>query len=432
MSTKKSRLPKQETLSQSEETRAEDDGGEVSSEAKPGASLGLEADEVRSITMEIPGEAIVTPAKTEVEEPEAELAAANDGEGLESPTEGESETPSEDEAAVSSDPTTGQSEPATPEPLTFSAITPAPTADPATPTAGQAEADGATPASASAPPESDDEAFLRRVVLPAAPAPPARPTPVGATPEYPFFDAGSDDDRTVISDPPSPEILAAMTPPTAPAGSRLGARLETAPLAAFSARAGGRISLSVPQLGGVVAAALLVGGILGAALSGSDGEEARPISSARAEAQPVRRGLPEVVPLSRTERAADDLQPVKTDSPAGAVSSPAHPGEDRVPAEAVEAAPIRPRFSARRLEAIIQTAPHPTAEAPATEAPATEAPTREASTPEAPATEAPATETRRRPAVSSPGSAEADDRPAAASRPGRGKKPGKNWVDPFE
>jgi hypothetical protein len=90
-------------------------------------------------------------------------------------------------------------------------ITPAPEAL-ETPFASETRSSDETPFAAA----SADEEFLRRVVLPPPPMPPAgSPLPaVGAPPMAELTQAESDDgDRTVISEPPSPAMLAALRPP---------------------------------------------------------------------------------------------------------------------------------------------------------------------------------------------------------------------------
>jgi len=389
---------------------------------KPTNDQGLERrpEGGRSITMEIPGDGIPTPATPDHElaageaavaadDPAAALAASSDD-----PDDGAPGPTADAVAMAAADPPADQNggdggDDALPVAHETASAAEPPAAEAEGAASTRATHDGSMPAAASPTAESDDEAFLRRVVLPATPPPP----PADATPEYPYFEEDSDDDRTVISDPPSPEILAAMAPPTAPTGARTGSRLEPTPppltAVAKAARGGRRVTLSLPQLGGVIGAALLVGGLLGAALSGSDAEETRPISSARAEAQPARRGLPEVVPLPPGSRADDEPA-------AGALAAPARAGYlggDVVPTTPAEAAPaqeatfheVRP---ARRLEAIVQPAPAP----PATPAEAQ-------------------TEPAAAPARSDETPSE-DDRRGGETRPARAKKPAKNWVDPFE
>jgi hypothetical protein len=121
-----------------------------------------------------------------------------------------------------------------------------------------AEAVDALAASASPavePPVHEDEEFLRRVVLPTELR--AIIPGSGALPAEPMSLAESQD-RTVISDPPSPEILAAMAAPLPPVTAR--------PAAAFAGwndrqhADGRRWQLHTWQLGGLLLAAAIGGG----------------------------------------------------------------------------------------------------------------------------------------------------------------------------
>ena len=102
-----------------------------------------------------------------------------------------------------------------------------------------------------------DEDFLRRVVLPPLPRD-ARPTgeraAVGA-----LGSAGALDDHTVISEPPSPELLASLAvPPIAPAAAPLAAPQSSG----MVARRRGGVRLSYLQFGGLMLLAIGVGTIL--------------------------------------------------------------------------------------------------------------------------------------------------------------------------
>jgi hypothetical protein len=138
------------------------------------------------------------------------------------------------------------------------------------------EADGEVdaPAEVHAPvvatPANPDDEFLRRVVLP-TPVPTIT-RPAGALPFEPMSLAESQD-RTVISEPPSPEILAAMSAPVpvaapVPALSASGAH-PGLPLGwqdSGYSRPARRWQLSSMQLGGLLLAAAIGGAFIGGTL----------------------------------------------------------------------------------------------------------------------------------------------------------------------
>ena len=106
---------------------------------------------------------------------------------------------------------------------------------------------------------TQDADFLRRVVLP-PPFPPAGAPAAGAFPAETMTTAESQD-RTVISDPPSREVLAAMAPPRAPAAAPTGA-----PFAGWQSRGSRKLQLAPWQLGGLLMAAAVGGGLVGGLL----------------------------------------------------------------------------------------------------------------------------------------------------------------------
>ena len=98
------------------------------------------------------------------------------------------------------------------------------------------------------PPAMRDEEFLRRVVLPPLPSASAGP---GALPHGSYVDEDSQD-KTVISDPPSPEMLAAFARPTAPAPSAFRRRLKAT------------VEFTTLELVGLLTGTALAGGLMGA------------------------------------------------------------------------------------------------------------------------------------------------------------------------
>jgi hypothetical protein len=117
---------------------------------------------------------------------------------------------------------------------------------------GGVDALAASASPAVEPPVHEDEEFLRRVVLPTELR--AIIPGSGALPAEPMSLAESQD-RTVISDPPSPEILAAMAAPLPPVDAR-----PAAAFAGWNDRDLRRWQLHTWQLGGLLLAAAIGGG----------------------------------------------------------------------------------------------------------------------------------------------------------------------------
>jgi hypothetical protein len=215
-----------------------------------------------------------------------------------------------------------------------------------------------------------DEDFLRRVVLP--------PLPLDARPAARFGE-----DHTVISEPPSPELLASMAiAPRAPSAAPLVMPQSHATVAAVRAK---RVRLTIPQFGVLMVMAV----VLGAFLPGQ---------------------LRAILPAPVTSLLS---APAGT-APAEQISAPVAP--ERAPAEAKVAAIPTPAAPEKPAAEAPVVTPSPTAAAPAS------------SPPPAPAA----------PPVSA--QADATVRPAAkptkagpAKRIRRAKRaPKKAFVDPFE
>jgi hypothetical protein len=176
---------------------------------------------------------------------------------------------------------------------------------------GQAGASGLI-LGGSAPPAMRDEEFLRRVVLPPLPAQPA-----GSLPQAGFY---SDSDKTIISDPPSPEMVASWGRPTAAERVR-----------AIKRRLQVRVELTTLKLLGLLTGSALAGGIIGGLLTSvptADAGAQRPAAAAAVIARPpavVPTQAPAVIPLPTVPRptvealppppnyiSPDDQPPVKT------------------------------------------------------------------------------------------------------------------------
>jgi hypothetical protein len=157
------------------------------------------------------------------------------------------------------------------------------------------------PPMAAAPPAVDEE-FLRRVVLPPLPRTPSRPTlagmPVVPIENNPF------DDHTVISAPPSAELLASMAPVAPRAGSHSlpvpGERRRDKP-----------VRLSYTQL----AALLILAGVGGGVASGYLRDRPAPTAAVAPErAAPA----PTPAPAAAAPAAAAPTTPAVTPTPPAA------------------------------------------------------------------------------------------------------------------
>ncbi len=102
--------------------------------------------------------------------------------------------------------------------------------------------------SPSAPPTRDEE-FLRRVVLPPLPT----TAPSGSVPRQSYYEEDTQD-KTVISDPPSPEMVASWGRP-----SRAGATAR-----ALQRRMKAPVALTTLELLGLLTGSALAGGLIGA------------------------------------------------------------------------------------------------------------------------------------------------------------------------
>jgi hypothetical protein len=214
---------------------------------------------------------------------------------------------------------------------------------------GEGEPEPAALASQLAP---GDEDFLRRVVLPPLPQD-ARATFAIARSGL----AGETDDHTVISEPPSPELLASMAvAPRAPAAAPLASPQATASVAARPKR----VRLTVPQFGVLMVGALVLGAflpgqlrailpppltsLLGPNAAGVGvGQHAPPIAPERAAA-----------PAAATPAAvAVPAPPPPAEIPAGATAKAAPPPPpaatvaETKPAAAAPSTPARPEATAR-------------------------------------------------------------------------------------
>ena len=108
---------------------------------------------------------------------------------------------------------------------------------------------------------SADEEFLRRVVLPPPPVSVSAPLPAVGAPAVAELDDGESEERTVISEPPSPAMLAALASPPPPQ-----AAAAAVPFAGWQGRSGRRVSLTPMQLGGLLLVAAVGGGFAGGVL----------------------------------------------------------------------------------------------------------------------------------------------------------------------
>jgi hypothetical protein len=177
------------------------------------------------------------------------------------------------------------------------------------------------------PPAMRDEEFLRRVVLPPLPSPAA-----GVQPQRSFLDEDSED-KTVISDPPSPEMVASWGRP-----SRASATAR-----AFKRHLKARVELTTLKLLGLLSGSALAGGVVGALLmsvpqAAADRQVVSPTVVVGASDPPQPAAVPSVTPLPPLP-----LPPQPT------VESLPTPEDRLVPAEGTTT--TRVRKSARRSAA---------------------------------------------------------------------------------
>ena len=171
--------------------------------------------------------------------------------------------------------------------------------------------DGAPPGAASgvivgsgSAPAMRDEEFLRRVVLP--------PLPAQTTGNEAFGHSYGDDDledKTVISDPPSPELLASWARPAGATARALQRRLK-AP-----------VELTTIELVGLLFGSALAGGLIGA------------LFMSVPQAAAVRQLTPPVVvstPIQRAQPTQAVVVPVVTPLPPRPTVEPLPPPEDRM------------------------------------------------------------------------------------------------------
>jgi hypothetical protein len=170
-----------------------------------------------------------------------------------------------------------------------------------------------------APPGSPDDEFLRRVVLPPLPRVPSRPT-IAGMPVVPI-DSNPFDDHTVISGPPSPELLASMTPAPRAPGSGPALPVPGEP------RRSKPVRLSYSQL----ATLLLIAGVGGGFASGYLRDRflptartqmvATPVAAERAPAVPAATPTPATVTAPVPKPAAQIPPPRPHAPPPVAVAS---------------------------------------------------------------------------------------------------------------
>jgi hypothetical protein len=155
-------------------------------------------------------------------------------------------------------------------------------------------------ARASSTPAMRDEEFLRRVVLPPL------PQPAGSLPQGAYLEDDSGD-KTVISDPPTPEMRASFAR-RRPAGV---AASETA--RAIHRRLKTPVALTTLELIGLLTGSALAGGVIGALLmsvpQAAADRQAPPASAMNARVEVTASPIPPVIPLPPQPRPTVESLP---------------------------------------------------------------------------------------------------------------------------
>ena len=155
------------------------------------------------------------------------------------------------------------------------------------------------------PPAMRDEEFLRRVVLP--------PLPQTSMPQTDGAGYGDEDlsDKTVISDPPSPELIASWGRPASATARALKRRMKTP------------VELTTLELVGLLTGSALAGGLIGALFmsvpQAGAGRASAPTAaiSAPVQAAPAAAPIPVITPLPPAPRpTVEPLPPPETAAPA--------------------------------------------------------------------------------------------------------------------
>jgi hypothetical protein len=196
---------------------------------------------------------------------------------------------------------------------------------------GEGEAEPAALASQLGP---GDEDFLRRVVLP--------PLPQDARTNFAIARAGlagETDDHTVISEPPSPELLASMAvAPRAPAAAPLASPQASRSLAARPKR----IRLTVPQFGVLMVGALVLGAFLPGQLRAILPPPLTSLLGAHGGGAGLVRSAPPIAP----ERAAAAAVVAPTPTPPAEAPTAPAVAKNEAPAAAVPTSATKPTAAA--------------------------------------------------------------------------------------